>query len=445
MSTGRGEAIRQKFDERYWVIHGVSYDLTDFAKKHPGGEHILYLGKGRDCTELFESVHAIAGMDKPRQLLAKYAVPSEPKKLEMFKWEENGFYSVVRKRVEEHFVGKNYKATWGVYIKLAILLLINQYCWINAFLTGNFWWAIVSGMATEMVGFCLMHDSSHYAVSKKPYVNYIGLLWSSWTLWNHWLWLQHHCYGHHSYTGIYGKDPDVHNAEIFLRKHYKMKKKSFTPFQKWYSWFLLTVIPNQHIGQAILYQVTPRLSKKVFITPTVDPPKIILYHSYLVMTLSFVWHLLVPLYFQSLSTVLLLWFCNYTMMGISYFLNVAPNHDTESTLRNHPAHGVVLDWGEHQVRCTGNHSLGDGIIDRIITQLWGGMNYQIEHHLFPTLNHAHYPEVSKIVQKTCKEFNIPYNVEGDWLSAIRSYGKFIGIMADIPQGQDPNLSYTEKS
>ena len=72
------------------------------------------------------------------------------------------------------------------------------------------------------------------------------------------------------------------------------------------------------------------------------------------------------------------------------------------------------------------------------------MNYQIEHHLFPTLNHAHYPEVSKIVQQTCKEFNIPYNIEGDWLSAIRSYGKFISIMADVPYNQDPNHSNTKK-
>jgi len=86
------------------------------------------------------------------------------------------------------------------------------------------------------------------------------------------------------------------------------------------------------------------------------------------------------------------------------------------------------------VRCTGNHSVGSGFIDRVITHLWGGMNFQIEHHLFPSLNHAHYQEVSEIVQETCKEFNIPYNAEPSWLTSLKSYGSFIAAMAKLPRG-----------
>lgn len=64
------------------------------------------------------------------------------------------------------------------------------------------------------------------------------------------------------------------------------------------------------------------------------------------------------------------------------------------------------------------------------------MNFQIEHHLFPSLNHAHYYEVSKIVQETCKEFNIPYNAEANWLGSLQSYGKFINIMAKFPRNAE---------
>lgn len=83
------------YDPRYWVVHGKSYDFTDFVDRHPGGAYIMMLGKGRDCTELFESVHAFAadGMESQRLVLAKYEVKGQPTKPDMFSWEENGFYS----------------------------------------------------------------------------------------------------------------------------------------------------------------------------------------------------------------------------------------------------------------------------------------------------------------------------------------------------------------
>lgn len=349
LKQSRTAAVRQSYDPRYWVIHGKTYDLTDFVEKHPGGAYILLLGKGRDCTELFESVHAISGLNGPNSIMKKYEVKDTPSKAELFTWEENGFYNTLRNRVAERFKNRNYKATWFVTFKIFLLLSLYLFCWTQAFLTGNYLYAIGSGIFTEMVGFCLMHDSSHNAVSKKPSVNYMGLLWSSWTLWNHWTWLQHHVYGHHSYTGIYGKDPDVHNVEIFIRKHLKSKKLRFTKFQNYYTWIVLTVLPNQHIGQALLYQISPKLTNTIFITPYIHSTSKILNHSIFVMILSLIWHIVIPCMFQPLSTVALIWFLNYTFMGISYFLNVAPNHDTENTLKNHPEHNEILDWGEHQV------------------------------------------------------------------------------------------------
>lgn len=424
----------QTYKEEYWVIHGKSYKLDEFAKTHPGGEYILMLGKGRDCTELFESAHALAGIEKPRQILAKYEVKDEEPKKDLFMWKEDGFYSVLRDRVHKRFQDRNYKATWGVCIKIWVMLFLYLGCWTKAFLTGNWLWAAASGVLTEMIGFCLMHDSSHNALSKKSWVNYSGLLWSAWTMWNHWLWLQHHVYGHHSHTGIFGKDPDIHNTEFLMRKNLKMRLGRFSAIQKYYVWLIYTVAPNQHIGQMILYVLLPALTKKLFgVVEVKKPSDNVQLHSYMMMALSIVWHVAIPLYFQSIGTVALLWFVNYTMMGVSYFLNVAPNHDTESTLRVHPSESDMLDWGEHQVKCTGNHSIGDSLVDKLITQLWGGMNYQVEHHLFPALNHAHYPEVSKIVQQTCKEFDVPYTSEGDWFTALHSFGRFINIMGLFPR------------
>jgi hypothetical protein len=43
-----------------WWIHGNGYDLNDFVERHPGGIEAISLGKGRDCTALFESYHAFS-------------------------------------------------------------------------------------------------------------------------------------------------------------------------------------------------------------------------------------------------------------------------------------------------------------------------------------------------------------------------------------------------
>mmetsp|Transcript_21735 Transcript_21735/g.27688 ORF Transcript_21735/g.27688 Transcript_21735/m.27688 type:complete len:439 (-) Transcript_21735:23-1339(-) len=423
----------QAIDPRYWMIHGDLYDLRGFAAQHPGGEYILLLGQGRDCTELFESVHVMSDPHKIRALMKKYKVDGQGETdSDHFLWEDDGFYRTLSARVRERFKGRTYKASALVYCKLFVFFVAYLMCWYQAVRSGNIIWAAMSGVFTEMIGFCMMHGASHNAFSRIPLLNYLGLLWSPWMMWNHWTWLQHHVYGHHSYTGMYGKDPDIHNLGLILRKHFDAKQRPTTRFQHLYTWALLILLPGQHLGQIILYPLLPIFTKQIFITPVIRSRSRIFFHSLVVMILSLTFHVFVPMLYQSLGTVLLLWITNITWMSISYFFNVLPNHDTESTLQNHPPSHAKVDWGEQQVRCTANHSTNNSWFGYIITQLWGGMNYQVEHHLFPTVNHVHYHEISKIVQETCKEFNITYVSHANWFESAISFTKFLHVMAKIP-------------
>tara|TARA_B100001057_G_C22251419_1_gene719598 strand:- start:95 stop:466 length:372 start_codon:yes stop_codon:yes gene_type:complete len=95
---------------------------------------------------------------------------------------------------------------------------------------------------------------------------------------------------------------------------------------------------------------------------------------------------------------------------------ILPDHDTYSTYINSIDTMKDIDWGELQVRNSANFSINN----KIITYLFGGINYQIEHHLFPTVCHIHYPAISKIVQETCNDFNIPYTSYNSIFSAISS-------------------------
>jgi cytochrome b involved in lipid metabolism len=70
-----------------WVIHGEAYDLSSFVERHPGGKLAISLGKGRDCTAMFESYHALTN-GQPWKMLEKFKVqrPAAVKALAQFRW-----------------------------------------------------------------------------------------------------------------------------------------------------------------------------------------------------------------------------------------------------------------------------------------------------------------------------------------------------------------------
>jgi len=145
--------------------------------------------------------------------------------------------------------------------------------------------------------------------------------------------------------------------------------------------------------------------------------------------LSFSFHVILPFFILPFKTAGICMLILISMMGLAYFLNVAPNHDTISThdaLSDKQLKG--MDWGELQVRSSCNHSIGNSLIDQAITNLWGGMNYQIEHHLFPAMSHCHYSTISPIVRETCKEFGIPYSYHENWYKAIVGYTSLLKLL-----------------
>ena len=85
----------------------------------------------------------------------------------------------------------------------------------------------------------------------------------------------------------------------------------------------------------------------------------------------------------------------------------------EGNIENH--------WAEHQLRTTMNFATGDPIFSWLV----GGLNHQVEHHLFPTICHVHYPKISKIVKETAKEFNLPYLDKKTFVGALWSHEQML--------------------
>jgi linoleoyl-CoA desaturase len=90
---------------------------------------------------------------------------------------------------------------------------------------------------------------------------------------------------------------------------------------------------------------------------------------------------------------------------------------------------VDTAWAEFQMRTTANFAMGNKVISWFV----GGLNYQIEHHLFPRISHVHYPAISKIVMEKCKEFNLPYNKYDTMSEAVASHFRVMKQLGKRPE------------
>ena len=91
---------------------------------------------------------------------------------------------------------------------------------------------------------------------------------------------------------------------------------------------------------------------------------------------------------------------------------------------------IENNWAVHQMYTTTNFAPNNKILSWFI----GGLNYQIEHHLFPHVCHIHYSKINKIIEKTALEYGLPYNSEKTFRSALISHARMLkqlGATADL--------------
>ncbi|VBB18109.1 Cytochrome b5-like heme/steroid binding domain [Yasminevirus sp. GU-2018] len=424
--------------KRLWKIHGKYYDLTDFMDKHPGGRTVLEACKGLiDSTPLFESYHSVCDMDKIKAIMPKYEVSvstSVPTIFSMsdvisksnqgpkYTFNRDGFYSVVTNRVREHF-NKNshhYNSFWLVKSIVQILMYVVAFTTAFWFTDLNFHVrcisAVVAGLMVVGAGFGVMHDASHFAVARSDKINtLLSRTWNGIALWDHQLWLMHHVVRHHSFTGDDNWDPDVLHLRPFVQKTPYDKRSGYIStalnFPRFMTLLVSVVFPGLFVGQCVMYHLMWPLRGRIW---RMEFPKYYrrsLYETLLnlVTCVSFV-------YGGSLTVFL----AYIVPLNILYFVGIFPDHDTQKTADNKikstdsTDNGLDIDWGEMQVRNSGNFATSN----KVFTYFMGGINYQIEHHLFPSVCHVHYPAISSIVKKTCAEFNIPYVEYDSVVSAV---------------------------
>ena len=398
-----------------WNIRGKVYDLTLFINKHPGGKNILTACKGSDdLTASFESNHVMCDMKKIEKIMEKYQIGvCTPSSISL---KNDGFYRTIQNRVKDK-LKNNYKGNFKWAIKSIIQGTLFLMSFIYAFY-GNYnivyrmFFAAFAGHMILQFGFCVMHDGSHSAISKNKYINnFCTDIWNALAFWDSQLWMKHHVFRHHAFTGDNNKDPDVIHFKPYIRKSEKEPENRYWRVAKLYpktvALFATSVFPGMFIGQGILYNLIWIPKGFVYRMKLSELYKISLFETFIKLFVIFSF-----LYGNSILV-----FMTYAIVAnVTYSVCIMPDHDTYETMLNHLNDTENVDWGEIQVRHSGNFATDNPWIGN----LFGGINYQIEHHLFPTVSHIHFPTIQPIVEKTCKEFNIPYVHHDSVLDAVVS-------------------------
>jgi fatty acid desaturase len=389
------------------IIHGKVYDLKGY--NHPGGNEILKLCENEpDSTASFESYHAFSDMNKIKTIMKKYEIGISDKD-KLFNFSSNGFYNTCKERVRLYInsIDKSKSKAnieWIKTVSISTLMFI-YFQYILLFGSCGIWklcCSLMSGITLMSLGYNILHDGSHSGISKNPFINKImSIVIQGLLLLNNILWGYHHCIRHHQYTGMINLDPDMHNSMPFIRKSSKIKKSKleYTKNNIVYKILFFNIIfPGAMLGQSLMYHFFWIKNKKLW---KMDLP--ILFYNY--------WTILQYLIsiifcFTGLMYGGLYFLLHIIGTNIGYFFGSSPDHDMYSTHMQIENLDSTKDWGEIQVRHSGNF-MND---NDFFTKFYGGINYQIEHHLFPTLNNHKLKEISPIVKQCCKEFNIPYTV-----------------------------------
>ena len=280
------------------------------------------------------------------------------------------------------------------------------------------------GLGLAGCGLGIMHDACHGALSNKPKVNdsigkIIMFLAGGYAL----NWKIQHNILHHSYTNIDGYDEDIHPAGVMRFSPHQPTKAIFK-YQIFYAWFLYGLMTFSWATfkdfLSLVRYNKMGLIKTQSTTFNKELPKLII--SRLFYYLIFI---ILPIVLLDIQWwyVLLGWFSMHFVAGLTLACIFQPAHVVPTSEYPLPNDNLKIegDWAQHQMMTTSNFAPKN----RILSWFVGGLNYQIEHHLFPNMSHVHHREISQIVEQTAIEFKIPYNSEKTFSKALLNHAKML--------------------
>jgi linoleoyl-CoA desaturase len=347
------------------------------------------------------------------------------------------FFKTLNSRVNHYFKENNIEKTgnWKLHVKTIIMFsLLFVPFFVNIFVSVPFWIyfinSIIIGIGTAGVGMNVMHDGNHDSYSSKPWLNKImgGSIYI--LAGNVYNWQVQHNVLHHSFTNIHGHDEDLDAGRI-IRFTKNAKWYSFHKFQHYYSGFLYGLLTFNWCLTTDFKQMSGYLKRNLSYGSTPNRTnlwtglvisKIVYFSFWIVMPLVFGitwWKVLLGFFAMHYTAGIILSMVFQLAHVIGDTSNPIPNEDGE----------IENTWAIHQLFTTVNFAPKN----RIINWYTGGLNHQIEHHLYPHISHIHYGKISEIVKQTTAELNLPYYEYKTMRSAIVAHFRHLKELGQKPQ------------
>ena len=348
------------------------------------------------------------------------------------------FFITLNKRVNEYFKvrGISRHANSEMIVKTVFMLCL---CFIpyGLMLSGliyNPWilllLTVIMGFGTAGIGLSIMHDANHGSYSSKAWVNQAVGYAMNLIGGNSFTWKVQHNVLHHTYTNVHDADEDISPRGV-LRMCPNSTWKPVHRYQYIYAWFfygLLTFVwvLFKDYSRIVRYNkdgLIHKLKTNIYLEWSILVVSKILYIFYTIILPI----MLVPVaWWWVLVGFLLMHFVAGFMLAIIF----QPAHVVDGTEYPDPDENGKLEnsWAIHQLRTTTNFAQRS----RIFSWYVGGLNLQVEHHLFPNICHVHYRKISSIVKATAEEFNLPYKSYDTFREAIVGHTRLLKELGKQP-------------
>lgn len=320
------------------------------------------------------------------------------------------FASTLRGRVNDYFKTRQLANTGNrkLYIKsvtlittvislYTILLAVTMPIWLSCLL------CMLLGINFAAIGFNIMHEGGHQSFSKSKLLNSISAYSLNMLGGTIYFWKQKHNINHHTYTNIDGLDHDIDVK--FMRMHADQPHRWFHRFQFAY-WFVLYGI--SYIAWVLFQDFEKYFSGKM---GQQAERKTMPLREHLIFWATKIGYIavyfIIPIVAVGWLPALIGWLIAGISCGFCIAVVFQLAHVVEATqfpVTDEDSGKIEQEWMVHQLSTTANFATGS----RTVSWLLGGLNFQVEHHLFPRISHVHYPAINKLVKATCKEFGVAY-------------------------------------
>lgn len=423
---------------RPWTVYrGAAYDLAPFFATHPGGDWLLRLAVGRDCTALVESYHL-----RPAVVAARFArlpqlgpafplaaVPPSPRP------NDSELYCAIRERVASELFGgarrDAHRDGGGPAIAAILgyaLAAYVAYAALPCVATGA-----ALGLGGAWIGLTVQHCANHGAMTPNAALNRLlghtdDLIGGSALMWRY-----HHQVSHHVHCNDFGLDEDVFSAFPLLRFDARLPRRWFHRWQHVYMWALFPLLQLAFQAGDLKALATGETAG-ARTTGASLPERA----SVLLGKAAHFGLLLAPAAWAGWGATLGAACAYVATQGVVLAATFAVSHNVDEAKVAGETGGAAAerDWGRQQLTTSANWG---GVVGNFFT---GGLNLQVEHHLFPAICFVHYPAISAIVRQEAERRGVRYATYPSLPAILRrfvAYMAAVGVAEQAPMGPRPDL------